>query len=199
MKLKLALAAALVLLLAANTPIFGGHAALAGLVSALILGGLIWRALPGGMKATPALSRMDRIEIRTEGGHGTKTAARHEAGHRRYAKARGWKVEFTEIYPDGAGVTAAYVPKGTPAHEIVGMAEAGAVASGTTAGCHSDFKRRDEVIAGLPGGWIFEGPERAKARREGRALAQKAVGGWIFDGGVGTDAAKLHKHGRIDG
>lgn len=193
MKLKLALAAAIVLLLAAKTPVFGDHAALAGLLSAAVLGVLIWRVLPGSKKASPVLARMDRVEIRTEGGHGTKTAARHEGGHRRYAKARGWHVHYTQINPDGSGVTVVDIPRGATPAERVGMAVSGRVAAGTARGCGSDHAYRDQVLSSV------RRSERSKVNRTGESMASRTVGGWIFDGGVGSDAAKLLRKGRING
>ena len=169
----------------------------------VVVGVVLWKTAGPTTKAKPAVARMncDLVEIRTHGGHGTRHAALHEAGHRRYAKKRGWEVVSTEIFPDGTGVTKAYIPKDATVAEIVGMCEAGAAAAGTTKGCYSDFKRRDEVISTLPGGLIFEGPERAKARREGRRLAEQAVGQGLFGprSEVSSDASKLLKRGVIYG
>jgi hypothetical protein len=195
MKFKLALAAALVLLLAAKTPVFGDYTALAGLLSVLALGGVIWRVLPGSKSASPAraMSGTRRIEIHTHGGHGTRTAARHEAGHRRMAKALGWKVHSAEIFPDGSGVTRLDVPKNAPVEHHVAIDVSGGIAAGTWAGCSSDLKYVREDLRRVPA------RDRARVRRAGYALARKTVGGWIFDGGVGSDAAKIYQNGRING
>lgn len=157
--------------------------------------GWIVRALAGLAVSSPApalaMGGTRRVEIHTHGGHGTKTAARHEAGHRRMAKAMGWKVHSAEIFPDGSGVTRLDIPKTASVPELVAISASGGIAAGTWAGCGSDLDYMKADLKHLPAN------ERGKAKREGYALARRTVGGWIFDGGVSTDAAAIYKNGRI--
>lgn len=200
MKLKLGLVAAVALLLAAKTPIFGTHAAQVGLAAAGVLAVLIWRVLPGGKPgaSSPAVAAMGRamsgtrrVEIHTHGGHGTKTAARHEAGHRRMAKANGWRVHSAEIFADGSGVTRLDIPRNATPEQLVAIDVSGGIAAGTWAGCGSDLSYMREDLKRVPA------KDRARVKRAGYALARKTVGGWIFDGGVSSDADKIYKKGRI--
>ena len=169
------------------------------LVAALVIAWFVAKPSRAGRAA--AGRGMRRVAVRTHGGHGTKTAARHEAGHRRMAKANGWKVESTEIFPDGSGVTWIHIPKDAPVEQLVAIDVAGGVAAGTWAGCSSDMAHLRKDLGRLPGGWIFDGPVRDKAKRAGYALARKAVGGgWLFDNAaVRKDADELLKKGRING
>jgi hypothetical protein len=168
------------------------------LVAALVIAWFV--AKPARPRAAAAGRGMRRVAVRTPGGHGTKTAARHEAGHRRMAKANGWKVESTEIFPDGSGVTWIHIPKDAPVEQLVAVDVAGGIAAGTCAGCSSDMADLRKDLARLPGGWVFDGPVRDKAKRAGYALARKHVGGWLFDNAaVSKDAAELLRKGRING
>ena len=99
------------------------------LVAALVLA---WFLAGTGRAGRAVAGRgMRRVAVRTHGGHGTRTAARHEAGHRRMAKANGWRVESTEIFPDGSGVTWMYIPKDAPVEQLVAVDVAGGIAAGT--------------------------------------------------------------------
>jgi hypothetical protein len=142
-----------------------------------------------------------RVAVRTPGGHGTKLAAWHEAGHRRMAKANGWRVESTHIFPDGSGVTWIHIPDDAPVEQLVAVDVAGGIAASTWSGCSSDMAHLRKDLARLPGGWLFDGPVRDKAKRAGYALARKTVGsGWLFDNAaVKRDAAELLEKGRING
>lgn len=169
------------------------------LVAALVVAWFLAR--PAGAGRAVAGRGMRRVAVRTHGGHGTKTAARHEAGHRRMAKANGWRVESTHIYPDGSGVTWMYIPKDAPVEQLVAVDVAGGIAAGTWSGCSSDLAHLRNDLGRLPGGFIFDGPERDAAKRSGYALARKHVGsGWLSDNAaVRKDADELLKKGRING
>jgi hypothetical protein len=169
------------------------------LVAALVLA---WFLAGTGRAGRAVAGRgMRRVAVRTHGGHGTRTAARHEAGHRRMAKANGWRVESTEIFPDGSGVTWMYIPKDAPVEQLVAVDVAGGIAAGTWAGCSSDLAHLREDLGRLPGGFIFDGPVRDAAKRSGYALARKHVGsGWLSaNAAVRRDADELLRKGRING
>src|SRR5690606_16753473 len=112
-----------------------GHGGL--LVAALVAAWLL--AGSTGRRAAAAGRGRRRVAVRTHGGHGTRVAAMHEAGHRQMAKANGWKVESAEIFPDGSGVTWMYVPKDAPVEQLVAVDVAGGIAAGTWEGCSSDM------------------------------------------------------------
>lgn len=107
-----------------------------------------------------AVSRARRTVVLPikSGGHGTKHAAWHEAGHFEVGRAVGAHVSYAEIYPCGAGFTAVTMHRRATVAERVAVDVAGHVASGSTSGCTgglffdnwSDFawKRRD--LARLP-------------------------------------------------
>lgn len=165
-----------------------GHGGL--LVLALIVAFFVApRAKTGA--AGLAIAGTRRIVVRTHGGHGTKTAARHEAGHYLYAKKRGWRVVSAQIFPDGSGVTKLDVPANASVEELVGLDASGGIAAGTWSGCGSDLKYMKQDLKRVPAG------KRAAAKRAGYALARRHVGGLIFDGGVSSTADKIHKKGRI--
>lgn len=139
------------------------------------------------------VGRTHRMAIHTHGGHGTWTAAKHEAGHYHTAFAVGGHASSAQIFPDGSGVTWVDVPcKAGPA-AAVAVAVAGQVASGTKAGCDygpgSDFHYKRQILRSLPAA------DRSRVEREGYALATRACKGLFSP--VPSLARRIYRNGTI--
>jgi hypothetical protein len=127
-----------------------------------------------------------RMVLHTRGNDDVEVAAWHEAGHVRLARRVGGSVSGAAVYPDGSGVTWLSLPRGaTPAQQIA-VDVAGEVASGTAAGCGSDHRYRDRVLAKLPS------RDRANTSAEGYALARREC----TRGALAPVARKLIDKGR---
>lgn len=139
------------------------------------------------------------MRIHTHGGHGTKTAARHEAGHLLMTRKLGYCTGAARIFPDGSGVTEVHLPADAPPEHDVAISIAGRVAARTAAGCggswwperESDNWYIEQALQRVPRA------DRARVLREGKRLAEHAVGGVIRDGGVAATAKRLHRDGEI--
>lgn len=131
------------------------------------------------------------IAVHTHGGHGTKLAARHEAGHYHVALKVGAKVHGAEIYPDGSGVTWVQMPRGASVVDEIAVDVAGHVAAGTTAGCDgfhgSDFDQVRRQQRRLPS------RERAAAKQAGYAKSRQLV----RRSPIKRTERRLLKHGSI--
>lgn len=182
MKLKLALAAALVMLLAANTPIFGGHAALAGLLSVLVLGALIWRVLPGSKSGTPAGARYVSGHA-----HGLrKFIAKHEGGHAAAAKAVGGRVTSAWM-TDDEGLVTARIPDDPV--KVIAFLRSGRESVGSGRGCSADDDAIRKELRRVPS------KDRARVKREGLRLARRIVSS--RSGEIRSYARKLEDKGRL--
>jgi len=134
-----------------------------------------------------------RVAVHTHGGHGTRLAARHEAGHYHVGKKVGGTVTGAEIYPDGSGITWVDIPcKAGPA-AAVAVAVAGQVAAGTKRGCDgfagSDFDFKRQILRSLPA------HERAAVERQGYALARQYCNGLLSP--VPSLAKRIYRDGKI--
>jgi hypothetical protein len=126
-----------------------------------------------------------RVSVKTGPGHGTWTAARHEAGHYLVAQRLGARVTGAEIFPDGSGVTHLRMPRNATVEEHVAVDVAGHVGAGTTAGCDSDFSYMRQELKGVPYS------QRAAKKRAGYALARKNIHGHI------SLAKKIYRNGQV--
>lgn len=131
------------------------------------------------------------IAVRTHGGHGTKLAARHEAGHYHVGLRVGAKVHGAEINPDGSGTTWVQMPRGASVVDEIAVDVAGHVAAGTSRGCDgfhgSDFDQMRDQLARLPR------RDRAAAQQAGYARARQIV----RSAPINRTASRLLKHGSI--
>jgi hypothetical protein len=178
MKLKLFGAAAVVLLLAVKTPVFGGHGPLVGLAAAAVLGMLIWTSLPGG----------GRDRVLTGHGHGTrKLISRHEGGHAVAAKALGGRVRYAWL-TDDSGYVAATLPDSDQTKAVAFLA-AGRYAVGTGRGCSADDAAIRKVLREVPS------THRAQVKRDGIRLAKRITSSRA--GEIKRYARKLDEKGRL--
>lgn len=159
------------------------------LVAAVVLVGVV--VLGGGVYISRA--KTYRMAVHTHGGHGTRLAARHEAGHYHVGRQVGGHVSGAEIFPDGSGVTYVDIPYKAGAAAAVAVAVAGQVAAGTSKGCDgfkgSDFDFKRTILRSLPA------DQRAAVEREGYALARRHCNG-LFSPVPGI-ANRIYKDGRI--
>ncbi|MDN5855460.1 MAG: hypothetical protein L0K86_21975 [Actinomycetia bacterium] len=137
--------------------------------------------------------RVHRMAVHTHGGHGTRLAARHEAGHYHVGHKVGGRVSGAKIYPDGSGITWVDVPCSAGPAAAVAVAVAGQVAAGTKKGCDgfkgSDFDFKRQILRSLPA------DQRATVERAGYQIARRHCNGLFSP--VPSIAARLYRDGKI--
>lgn len=182
MKLKLFCAAAVVLLLAAKTPVFGDRGPLAGLTAAVVMGALIWTSLPGG--SAPALAGGRYVSGHA---HGTRQfIAKHEGGHAAAAKAVGGRVTSAWL-TDSEGLVNATIPD-EPV-KVVAFLASGRAATGSGRGCSADDDAIRAELRRVPS------KQRGQVKRDGIRLAKQIVSS--RSGEINQVATRLDKEGRI--
>ena len=136
------------------------------------------------------------VTVRTEPARGVAphrriaTAAKHEAGHKAVAQARGWRVLGVQVNPDGSGVTRMYVPdRRYDPRDDIAVSLGGWLGSGTRDGCGSDFAHAEAARLSLPES------ERGAGWREGERRCRSAL--WWRSGQRRRDTAALIDRGQL--
>lgn len=188
---KVGLAAAFVVIIALGSHV-NHWSGIGGLLTPLVVIGAAGTLLFVGVRRVGGRGAY-RMAVHTHGGHGTWTAAKHEAGHYHQARAVGGSSSSAQIFPDGSGVTWVDVPRSAGPAAAIAVCVAGAVAAGTRQGCDygkgSDFHEVRRILKELPRS------DRRAVEREGWARARRDCNG-LFSPVPGL-AKRIYRNGSI--
>lgn len=181
--MKLALAAALGLLLAAQT------GRLDGLGPALLLVLLAAAAVWAFNRRPTMAGRSVAVRGHAHGTGARQEVAVHEAGHVAAARALGGRVRSATVSRDGhSGLVQATLPTGDSQAAITFLA-AGKFAAGTSRGASADDDLIRRELRRLPTG------DRSRVRRDAERDARRIVSSHA--GRIRRDAARLDERGSL--
>lgn len=149
----------------------------------------------GAGLAFPRRAQTRTVRVHTHGGHGTRHAAKHEAGHRKVARALGMRLGRSCIYPDGSGWTDVHVPAGAPPEHDVALSVAGRLASGTSKGCGGPLWLADKGSDNWHVRRVLNGQPRD--RRDATRTAGEQLARRCLSGGVRAEADRLYRDGSV--
>lgn len=165
----------------ARTELFGPLVALAAAWWA-------WRQLRNRVAAT-RIGGGREVVVRIEGhaaakdGGISRDVAEHEAAHKLLIESQGGRVTAVRAFPNGSGYVRGTLPRRAGVVGEVAVSVAGGLAEGTFAYSTADLRNVEAALARVPG------PERARAKRDGYALARSRL--FWNSGKVNSDARKI--------